>query len=194
MDCFEKVREKCEECYEAVYEVCENAIYKLLNKSENDSYITNEGIKIQDIGNFEIGKIINFTVPYGSTVGKLEIDDNMTIEAIGIESDKTTITIFLENLGTDADIDAAKKSRDAVVESLKATSDIKLVGTATVGDRIATANYTYNDSYNITVAVIGLGDKTILICNKYQLENQFEAENCFVALLGEIEGLLKEGQ
>ena len=158
-------------------------------------YESNEivGKKLYEIGDFSISKYIDITIPQEHMVGKIECDINTTDEAIAISSNDALLTIYLEKSATESTLEAARIKRDELILMLSSEYSNLTITCSDVKERIATLNIKYPENdLRTNMAVVGLGEKTLIITNSYKVENILDAENYYASLLGEVINSLQE--
>lgn len=177
--------EVCAEWVSETFEKCKNFVESLFASKEEIKF---EGAKLNDIKSYEIGKYVNFTIPYTWTVGKIDASDMKTEECIIVSNETTMMTIELKDIDTPINVNALKWMRENMMSSLR---EMYPECTFSAGDVIknkaAIINVESTSSNNTSyVAIIGLGEKTLVINYAFSNDNFIEAELYFMQALAEM--------
>lgn len=153
-----------------------------------DEELKIDGAKLNDISSYEVGKYINFTIPYGWTIGKVDVEDDATEESILVKGKSIVMAISLKNIEGPKNIEGLKWTREAMIFDLQNTySDYVFEKSEIIGEKAAVISITIpNVEAKMYMAIISANEKTIVVTYTFENADFFEGELYFTIALAEM--------
>lgn len=159
-----------------------------------DELLAIDGVKLNDAYVCEVGKYINFTIPYGWSIGRIEVDDDYNQEVIILTNDDDTMmTISLRNAKEATAEEELSWTREVMIHTISNSySNYDFERLPITDDRVATTKFVSADkSQKGIVTIISANEKTIIVSYFYKQENFFEADLYYTMAIAEMIQSLK---
>lgn len=168
-------------------ETIENA-KAFLNNDNNDEELSVDGAKLNDISSYEIGKYINFTIPYTWTVGEVDVEEAATEESILLKGKSIVMTISLKSVEGPKNFEDLKWTREAMIFDLQNKySDYTFQNAEIIDEKAAVIRVTIPGvETQMYIAIISANEKTIIVTYTFSKEDVVEAELYFTIALSEM--------
>lgn len=146
------------------------------------------GAMLNDIASYEIGKYINFTVPYGWNVGKVDVQDAATIESIAVTGKSVAMTVSLRNVEPAKNIEGMNWVLEGLVYDLSNKyPDYTFDKYDMIAGKVGVIGINVpNTDDKFYMAITGVQDKTLVINYSYSSEDFIDAELYFTISLAEM--------
>ena len=146
------------------------------------------GAMLNDVATYEIGKYINFTIPYGWNVGKVDVQDAATIESIAVTGKSVAMTVSLRNVEPAKNIEGMNWALEGLIYDLSnkyptytfEKYDMIAGKVGVIGINVP------NTDDKFYMAITGVQDKTLVINYSYSSEDFIDAELYFTISLAEM--------
>lgn len=157
---------------------------EVANVEEPTDELLISGTKLNDIATFELGKYINFTIPYGWKVGEVDVTTMNAEETIAVSCDNIMMLVSL------VDSDVTIKGTDELDENcelIKKYSERYTSGKANLSKRAIEMYNEFTESgAREYVVVIAFQDKTIVVSYSYDEKVFASAEIYFMLAINEM--------
>lgn len=162
---------------------------------KNSKEVDVEGAKLSDISSYKLCNYIDFTIPYGWTVGEVDVNDPATEEAIMLSKNSIGMVVSLKNVEIPNSREGLKWTREAMISEMKNLyNDYTFESLDIIEDTAAIIGINVpNNELTLYMAIVAAGEKTVVVTYQFEPKDFAEGEIYFqVALAEMVEGLKKE--
>ncbi len=181
----EETREKMLSMQEQVYDkLCD--IFGSDNEEETEM-LGFEGVQLSEVSGLILKDYIDFTIPYTWTIGRIEVEDAATEEAIAITGPNVVMSVSLRSVEISGEADYLKWTEEATIYELENsypdytfTPSEMFEGQAAVVQGTAS-----NRNAKLYVVILPAGDKSIFVSYSFMLDD-WNADLYFTTAISEM--------